>query len=607
MKNIFHKSSSIIKFFFLLFLILLPANGLAYASQKATKYYLPSYAVPAANDANITYNNKAPSYFQAFPYLKASSILADLKGPDYVKAGVDFTITLVTGEDFPLLLNQEVSFFESFEDEAYQLIGRSNLDEQGKAELKLNKTTAGKYKYNAILGPFQNEIEVTVLPSRPSVIRGVEEVFFHEAGKTVEAGFLVEDSYGNIIKFGNREGQYLLKDLLEVSVTGPDNNPIREIDLTSGRDGILLVKFLPAQTGDYVVESFIKNTGIPAATVIKAREFGDIVDIKVIIENEKGALLHISDNKAERNALELKLLLKEEHGFTKTASPGDNKIIFSTNNPELVLIEKISGGRLIVKERGKPGIATITATYLEKGKALQDSVDLRIAGIPAEIKFDVKTEGLTAKVEAVLLCKEGLPAHESIKKYTISAPPKINIVSQDDFNNGRAYFILEAESHGSYDIFISSAEGISKKFTVNFDQRGKPAKHVVLFIEQEYYIKDGEPVKMDTPPWISYGHVFVPVDFIVDILGVKAISFSSPDKLILQDEEREVLIDRDKCRMTVIKNNSTREFPIGELFLQKKGGSYFVPASDIARIFGARVDYLPKHGNIEHVSFTIPQ
>lgn len=606
MKNIFHKSSSIIKFFFLLFLILLPANGLAYASQKATKYYLPSYAVPAANDANITYNNKAPSYFQAFPYLKASSILADLKGPDYVKAGVDFTITLVTGEDFPLLLNQEVSFFESFEDEAYQLIGRSNLDEQGKAELKLNKTTAGKYKYNAILGPFQNEIEVTVLPSRPSVIRGVEEVFFHEAGKTVEAGFLVEDSYGNIIKFGNREGQYLLKDLLEVSVTGPDNNPIREIDLTSGRDGILLVKFLPVQKGDYVVESSIKNTGISAATVVKAREFGDIVGISFIVDDEKGTLLHINDHKAERNALELRLLLKEEHGFTKTASP-DDKIIFSTNSPELVLFDIISGGRLIVKERGKPGIAIITATYLEKGKALQDSVDLHIARIPAEINLDVKTEGLTAKVEAVLLCKEGLPARESIKEYTISAPPKINIVSQDDFNNGRAYFILEAESHGSYDIFISSAEGISKKFTVNFDQRGKPAKHVVLFIEQEYYIKDGEPVKMNAPPWISYGHVFVPVDFIVDILGVKAISFSSPDKLILQDEEREVIIDKDKCRMTVIKNNSTREFPIGELFLQKKGGSYFVPASDIARIFGARVDYLPKHGNIEHVSFTIPQ
>ncbi|MGI6317930.1 MAG: hypothetical protein ACOX1J_04255 [Dethiobacteria bacterium] len=389
MKNIFHKSSSIIKFFFLLFLILLPANGLAYASQKATKYYLPSYAVPAANDANITYNNKAPSYFQAFPYLKASSILADLKGPDYVKAGVDFTITLVTGEDFPLLLNQEVSFFESFEDEAYQLIGRSNLDEQGKAELKLNKTTAGKYKYNAILGPFQNEIEVTVLPSRPSVIRGVEEVFFHEAGKTVEAGFLVEDSYGNIIKFGNREGQYLLKDLLEVSVTGPDNNPIREIDLTSGRDGILLVKFLPVQKGDYVVESSIKNTGISAATVVKAREFGDIVGISFIVDDEKGTLLHINDHKAERNALELRLLLKEEHGFTKTASP-DDKIIFSTNSPELVLFDIISGGRLIVKERGKPGIATITATYLEKGKALQDSVDLRIAGIPAEIKFGCK-------------------------------------------------------------------------------------------------------------------------------------------------------------------------------------------------------------------------
>ncbi len=606
MENIFHKSNGIIKFFFLLLLIFLPVSGSANASQKA-KYYLPSYAVPAANYSNSTNSHQASSNFQGLSYLKASSILADLQGPDYVKAGVDFTITLVTGEDFPLLLNQEVSFFESFEDQTSQLIGTSNLDEQGKAGLKLSKTTAGKYIYNVIVGPFQNEIEVTVLPSRPSAIRGVEEGFFHEAGKAVEVGFLVEDSYGNIIEFGNRKGQYLPKDLLEVSVTDPADNPIRGIELTSSREGILLVKFLPVQKGDYVVNSLIRNTGISAATVVKAREFGDIVDISVIVENEKSPLLRISDNQAQRNTLELKLLLIEERGFTKTASPGDNKIIFSTNNPELVLFDKITGGKLIVKERGKPGIATITATYLEKGKALQGSLELRIARIPAQIKLDVKTDGLTAKVEAVLLSKEGLPAHESYQEYAISAPPKINIVSQDDFNHGRANFILEAESYGSYDIFISSAEGISKKFTVDFDRHSKPAKHVVLFIEQEYYLKDGEPVKMTAPPWISYGHVFVPIDFIVDILGVKAISLYSPDKLILQGKEKEVIIDRDKLKMTVLENNSAREVPIGAPFLQKKGGSYFVPASDIARIFGAQVDYLPKHGNIEHVSFTLPR
>ena len=137
---------------------------------------------------------------------------------------------------------------------------------------------------------------------------------------------------------------------MEVSVTGPADNPIREIDLTSGRDGILLVKFLPVQKGDYVVESSIKNTGISAATVVKAREFGDIVGISFIVDDEKGTLLHINDNKAERNALELRLLLKEEHGFYKDRVPDDDKIIFSTNNPELA-VEIITGGRLIVKER----------------------------------------------------------------------------------------------------------------------------------------------------------------------------------------------------------------------------------------------------------------
>ena len=89
---------------------------------------------------------------------------------------------------------------------------------------------------------------------------------------------------------------------------------------------------------------------------------------------------------------------------------------------------------------------------------MQGSLDLRIARIPAQIMLDVKTDGLTAKVEAVLLSKEGLPAHESYQEYAISAPPKFNIVSQDDLNHGRANFILEAESYGSYDIFIKKIQ-----------------------------------------------------------------------------------------------------------------------------------------------------
>lgn len=601
MANLFNKSNIFVKLFFsllLILLLLLPPSGPVSACYTG-KYYLPSYAASVEKFPENIYN------------IKASSVLANLKGPGNVKAGESFTITLATGEGFPLLRNQEVSFFESYEGQKSQLIGISRLDYRGMAELELSKKSAGKYKYDVIVGPFQNAIEVTVLSSEPAVICEQKKSVFLEAGYPAEVEFLVEDAYGNTIEFGNKEGQYRPEDILDVTVIGPDQNPVREIKLAA-RDkghGHFTVNFLPEQTGDYLVETFLINAGISSRTTVQARELGNIIGISLFLKdtNKRDALLRVSGDKEGRNMLELGLRLKGEHGITRKASPEDNaNIILSTDRPELVAPDILPGGRLIVSERGKPGIATITATYLDNGNTLQDSLNIRIAGIPQGIKLDVFPDGLTAGVEASLLCKEGLPTHETTKKYHVNVPPGVNILSQNDFINGKASFTLEAREYGSYEISIVFDDGITKSTTVNFEQSSKPAKHVVLFVEQEYYIKDGESFMLKTAPWISRGHVLVPIDFIADIFGVHAVTSPQSDKISLKEKNKEIIIDQDKQIITVIENNLAKEHPIGPEFMQKNNGNYFVPAAIIARIFGAQVDYLPKRGNIEHVTFTIP-
>ena len=66
-----------------------------------------------------------------------------------------------------------------------------------------------------------------------------------------------------------------------------------------------------------------------------------------------------------------------------------------------------------------------------------------------------------------------------------------------------------------------------------------------------------------------------------------------------------MIVDQEAGQLTVTntKDAAMTKTPIGTLFLQKKAGTYFVPAAIIARLLGIDVDYLPKRDQIEHVTF----
>lgn len=578
--------SAFIKLTILALLPLLPATGMA-SSLGENKSNLPAVSLDTSLDIS-------------------------LKSPDRVKAGEDFTISLVTGENFPLLLNQEAALFESFAGEAFKLVKSSRLDKNGTAEVTLKNFTAGDYQYQVRVGPYKKDIKVTVLPGKPAQIKGKEESFFLEVGRMAEVEFIVEDSFGNKIAAGNKPGQHLPEELLQVSVIDPAHNAV-EVELSSSLSENFLARFQVEKTGDYQVTASLAGTDIFDTLTVHSREFGAVSQIELTVRDmDNGGpasaepVLRTGENAKKRNSLELETVLVGQYGFRRAPlTSEDINIFFSTNRPDLLLVEKTGGGKALITEKGKAGLATVTAAYLAEGKGLQDNIDVRIVNMPSQIHLEISLEDLTAAVEATLLDKNGQPAYEETKEYNIVVPPGVNLISKKTFQNGKANFVLQAEDYGSYTVSMSAGNRVSRTFVLTFEQTVAPAGNAVIFVGQEFYFKDGEPEKISHAPWLSYGHVFVPVDFIADFFAVEILSFPSVKKIGFRGKNVEIIIDKDSSTLSLTEKGTTKTQPIGHKFLQEKNNTHFVPAVIIARLLGAEADYFPKSGEIEHVSITL--
>jgi hypothetical protein len=215
----------------------------------------------------------------------------------------------------------------------------------------------------------------------------------------------------------------------------------------------------------------------------------------------------------------------------------------------------------------------------------------------------VLSEGLTAKVEATLLDRFHQPTFENTKDYDIITPEGIKLVSKKELEKGKAEFVLEAAEFGRYNIGMTVKDGISGSLMLSFEESAGPAGHVVFFVGQKYYFKDGKAVEMSDPPYLNYGHVFVPAQFIADTFAAEILPNSSPQKLLFKGKDIEMEINQTEQKITVMEKGKEKTTPIGPLFLQKKNNVYFIPAVMIGNLLGAEVDFLPKEGEIEHVTF----
>ncbi len=643
------------------------------SSRKYLNKPVPALVKAAAAIVNalcsVTFACVFLSVFFSFSTLASAANLLNLHAPERVTAGKSFVLSLSTGKEFPLLVNEDAAFFESCDGEEPRLAGICTLDAQGKASMELQRKKAGTCRYSVLVGPFQSEATVTVLPGPPAAIMAIQECLYLETGRRAAVEFAIEDLYGNNIatrcdagdtgasnidsikgtndtggrnstgsinstgvigsidntgnvgSTGNtssrgsadhRLAEQEAKKLLAVVITDPEQHllPAAEIGLVSNPAGNFVVRFLAGKKGDYLVEArLLQDAGISARSLVCVREPGTVTAIDLALPGgEKEPFLHISKDRTQPGRIELGAILRRENNLTKVPSAAEERnIIFSTDRPDLLKLEEITGGKALLTEKGKGGLATVTVTYLEEQKGLQKSIPLWISGEPAQIKLETQTSDLTAQVKATLLDEEGCPTREKTKNYRLDLPAGLRSTAQTEFARGQAEFVLEAQNYGSYTVGFSAGKGLHRDLKINFVEKIRPAKHAVLFIGQESYIRDGQPAKMKCAPEISYGRVFVPLEFLTATFGVEASIFPGKEKIALQGANGTTLvIDQEARELTVTntKDGTTTATPISSLFLQKKAGTYFVPVGIIAPLLSVEVDYLPKRDQIEHVTFT---
>ena len=82
--------------------------------------------------------------------------------------------------------------------------------------------------------PFQEEITVTVLPASPSRIRAETENFYLEEGRPAQVKFIVDDTYGNAIRAGEKPDQHQPENFLGVSLPLRSGDATATIELTAG-------------------------------------------------------------------------------------------------------------------------------------------------------------------------------------------------------------------------------------------------------------------------------------------------------------------------------------------------------------------------------------
>ncbi len=622
-----------------------PAEALAGAGLETTgaRYYLPTYfstEKPGDATAATAVNNSASGTNSSIktdctapatgsttsnaPAVVAGTATAEtavaapaigllnLKAPAQVTAGEKFVLSLQTKDGFPLLPGEDAAFFESFDGGEPQLAGICTLDAMGTARLQLQKTKAGFYSYSVLAGPFQDEIAVTVRPGSPATLFTAQKRLFLEAGGLAAAEFTVEDAYGNKVA-ADCQAENNIGKQLKILISGPDNNrgktppAEKNFSITANPAGNFVVNFTADKIGDYVVKATLPEGSVSAHSIVCARELGAVTGVDLAVQEGEEPFLRLSKDPARPGRLELDVILRGENNITKIPSPAEERnLIFSTDRPDLLRLENAAAGKALLTEKGKGGLATATVSYIGSGKGLQKSIPIYIAGDPVKIIPEIIIDDLTARVELTLADQEGRPTWEITKGYRLDTPAGLKVAVQNDFDRGKAEFVLNAEKYGCYNVGITADGGLSHNLQTVFLKKPKPAQQAVLFIGQESYIKDGQPAKISPAPETCFGRVFVPVDFLYDAFGVEVSIFPSLKKIALQSPGgTEIIIDGTALQLTTTntQKGQTVTTPISTLFLQEKTGTYFVPAGIIARILGLEVDYLPKRDQIEHVTF----
>jgi len=434
--------------------------------------------------------------------------------------------------------------------------------------------------------------------------------------------FVVYDLFGRVIKGTDDDDtfdNYVLKYIEKIEVpTCPDKAAIDKsapyVDADKGDAGYVdsdVVKWasngnlkvnIPGdhlnKEGEYALRVKLQR-GKYATANFKVTEQGEIVDMTIEYDPD-----YVEEGK---KSVAPKVKIIDADGVEANAA--DKDLEFSVSNTRLATIDE--KGILTAKE-DVDGVVTVTVVNTKHN--IVATTEVRIGDVGAAgIEFDVPETLLVGEeytIGMTVVDEDGKEYMDEpdFNAVVLSKPAgaKVEVDVYDD------ELEIYSDTKGEVKLIVTARddetnEAVSSTLTLNFvTEPVKPAAgKVVLTIGANFGLVDGAVTDLDAPAFIAEGRTFVPVRFIAEALGAEADwepKDAAVETVYLTWDDMQIVIGIGDEFLTVTKDGEAEVMTFDGAARIVDGRTY-LPFRAIGEAIGLEVDYGPKDGPVEWVSF----
>lgn len=529
--------------------------------------------------------------------------------PDYVaEIGDEITLKAVAVD----AANNELEgatiiFKKSYQGGSYTTIAEVETDEDGIAELDVEETRAGNYRYQAILKS-DKDVNSNVGRSADAdfedvsvkwVTDGIAKIVAKTADNTkialdekYDLEFYVYDSQGYLIK---NEVECVEIEVIDQPKDG-DADKLENGTYGSDADGIVTIPFTPDEEGTYEFKVMrADKSSVKTTLTVVCQEFGEAAEMKVELANDQPSVMYGADKTTDDDDFDgaLNVTLIDEDGVELDYT-GDSELRYGSSDRDAVEVN--DDGEIIVTDDEFTGEVTITVIDNESG--VTGEYTLNVVGKAVAINPVVTVNGKRANVELQYVDKNGARTFSgTADKLRLVLPSKVTSEGVTDFDatEGNTKFELVASEAGEYTIIANSDLGITKSFKVAFEVPASEkvvvgAKNVTMFIGNAAYVQDGVAKVTDVAPFIKDNRTFVAIRPVADAFGCEIGWDEATQTVTLTRDDLTVTIVIGSSDILVVKDGVTSTVTADvPAFIQD--GRTVLPFRAIGNAFGATVNY----------------
>ncbi|OWZ83344.1 copper amine oxidase N-terminal domain-containing protein [Natranaerobius trueperi] len=544
----------------------------------------------------------------------------------------------VEGEDV-VFEYREVEDDQEWDDD-WSEIDTKETDSDGEAVVEFELTDVDEYQFRAVADEWDDDEEFgsdvdadnfyydviedfLVIPGDADNISEDEETEFHDIDDTYfEVYFEIEDEFGNTdFQKALDATEDEVADFFEFRVEDPEGNrydstdddEIKGIDFCTEDDMFYVeVDYSEIEDeigedeaqGEYEVRGSIAGTTRRAYTTVMAREFGDTTDMEISVEP---VVFHedFDIEGSDFDADEIVTIdLIDAEGMEEEYDPGDEDIVFSSSNSSVATITRYDAE----VEVHNQGVTTITARHLEEDIVVQAELYVGEDPDAVEAVLDLDVDERTGDVTLYLIDEDGYRTYlegdgedadiYDDYEYNVYTDAGLEVVEQDDFEDGYAEFSIEADADEVYEVVVVAEDGYTVTFDADFaaedkeddkdDEKDEERIFINMTIGDTTYLTDGEPGTLDAAPEIMNGRTYLPFRAIGEALG-GYIEWDGADQSFTAELDGQTAVFYlGETSYTV--NGEEREMDVAPE-LDEDAGRTLLPVRYVAEAFDAYVDW----------------